>query len=101
MNKGVKAAIAGLALAGVTAGAVAPAEAHGAGLAIGAGLLGVGIGAAIASDHPHYVGYAPPPPPVYYAPPPPPPGYYAAPRCRVGWHWSRYWGQYVQDRRCY
>jgi hypothetical protein len=40
-----------------------------AGLAIGAGILGLAIGAAVASDHDR--GY-------YYAPPPPPPpyGYY-------------------------
>ncbi len=88
------------ALGATVMATAAPAEAHGwhrggggAGLAIGAGILGVAVGAAIASDHPHrgYVveeGYAPPPPPPsyyyegpayyggYYAPPPPPPRTY-------------------------
>lgn len=42
-----------------------------AGLAIGAGLLGLAIGAAAASDYDRGYYYAPPPPP-----PPPPYGYY-------------------------
>ena len=105
MGKGFKAAVAATLLAAGTIGATAPAEAHGEGLAIGAGLLGLGVGAAISSDHPHYVVYAPPPP-GYYAPPPPPPGYYAPRRvyyggCATGYHWSHYWHQYVPDRRCY
>lgn len=89
----------------------APAEAHvGTGIAIGAGLLGLGVGAAIASDHPHHHYYddgyyAPPPPPApvaYYAPPPPPPAYsyeYVQ-RCRVIERWNPYWGQYQQVKRC-
>jgi hypothetical protein len=44
-----------------------------AGLAIGAGILGLAIGAAVASDHDRGYYYAPPPPPP---PPPPPYGYY-------------------------
>ena len=100
--------ITGLVAAGLLAGTAvtgaSPAEArwHGGGYhggwhggyhhgigtggAIGIGLLGLGVGAAIASsDHPRYYDgggyYAPPPPPPayyggYYAPPPPPPAYY-------------------------
>jgi hypothetical protein len=62
-----------------------PAEARRgyAGAAIVGGLIGLGIGAAIAgSTPPPPVGYYPPPP-AYYPPPPmyygPPPAYYAPP----------------------
>ena len=75
-------------------GAVQPVQAHdGAGTAIAAGILGVGLGAAIASDHPRYA------PVQYYAPPPPPPpGWYRygyappPPRevCRVRYDWYGY-----------
>ena len=73
------------------------------------GLLGLGVGAAIASDHPrHYYSgyYAPPPPPppvVYYAPPPPPPtyAYETVQRCRVVDRWDGYYGRYVRTRRCW
>jgi hypothetical protein len=93
-------------------GTVAPAEAHvSTGVAIGAGLLGLGVGAAIASDHPHYYRgyYTPPPPPpppapvAYYAPPAPPPsyGYDYVQRCRVVDHWDGYYGRYVQTRHCW
>lgn len=65
LRKPVKAAIAATLL-GVTALAVVePAQARGdTGAAIAAGIIGLGVGAAIASDHPHYreVQY-------YYAPP--------------------------------
>ncbi|WP_179504297.1 MULTISPECIES: hypothetical protein [unclassified Sphingomonas] len=90
------------ALGATVMATAAPAEAHGwrrgggdgAAVAIGAGILGLAVGAAIASDHPHrgYVveeRYAPPPPPPtyyyegpayygggYYASPPPPPRTY-------------------------
>jgi hypothetical protein len=41
--------------------------------AVGAGLLGFGVGAIIGSAlTPQTVYVAPPPPPVYYVPPPPP-----------------------------
>ncbi|HET8611814.1 MAG TPA: hypothetical protein VFL92_03505 [Sphingomonas sp.] len=107
MGKFLKGALAAAVLAAGTVGVVAaPAQArswhgyhHGwggyhrgwyhhdnGGAAIAAGILGLGIGAAIASaDQPdYYYGYdgyyAPPPPPpprYYYAPPPPPAyGYY-------------------------
>ena len=49
-----------------------------AGAAIIGGLIGLGVGAAIASGGGYYA-----PPPVYYGPPPvyygPPPGYYTPP----------------------
>lgn len=55
-----KATVAGLAGA-VALSAAAPAEAHGwhrggdgAAVAVGAGILGLAVGAAIASDHPRY-----------------------------------------------
>jgi 2-polyprenyl-6-methoxyphenol hydroxylase-like FAD-dependent oxidoreductase len=73
----------------------APAQAHGwhrggdgAGLAIGAGILGLAVGAALA-DRPHgYVveeRYAPPPPPptYYYEGPAYYGGYYAPPSIRA------------------
>jgi len=95
-RSGKIAAGAGLAIA-CTLGLAQPAAAHDdAGVAVAAGILGLGVGAAIASDHPHYYHrrhyyYAPPPPVAYYPPPyayyyapPPPPRYYGYyPQC--GW----------------
>jgi hypothetical protein len=50
----------------------APAHA-GNGSAVGAGLVGFGVGAILGSAlTPQTVYVAPPPPPVYYVPPPPP-----------------------------
>jgi len=70
------------------------ADAHpwgGPGPVIGAGILGVAIGASLA--HPYYG-----PPPAYYAGP----GYYAyADGCRAYWRWSPRFGRYVRDERCY
>jgi hypothetical protein len=49
-----------------------PAQA-GNGSAVGAGLVGFGVGAILGSAlAPQTVYVAPPPPPVYYVPPPPP-----------------------------
>ena len=49
-----------------------PAQA-GHGSAVGAGLVGFGVGAILGSAlAPQTVYVAPPPPPVYYVPPPPP-----------------------------
>ena len=64
----------------------APAWAGG-GSAVGAGLVGLGVGALIGSalaPQTVYVAPPPPPPPVYYAPPPtvyvaPPPEVYVGP----------------------
>lgn len=125
MGRFGKLALLGVLAGSVTVGAVAPAEAHvGAGGAIIAGLAGLGIGAAIASDHPHRYygggygggygyapapveyGYAPPPPPPepvgYYAPPPPPSyGYEEVRQCRVTQRWNGWEGRYVPVRRCW
>jgi hypothetical protein len=55
----------------------APAHA-GNGSAVGAGIVGFGVGAILGSAlSPQAVYVAPPPPPVYYVPPPPP-VYYGA-----------------------
>ena len=63
----------------------------GPGAAIGAGVLGVAIGASLA--HPYYG-----PPPGYYAGP----GYYGYyDGCRSHWRWDPYWGRYVRVERCY
>jgi hypothetical protein len=87
MIKTGKAAAAVALIAASSLGAIQPAAAHSDdGAAVIAGLFGLGIGAAIASDHAHHYHhhrYYAPPPPAYYAPPPPyggpPPGYYAPP----------------------
>ena len=66
----------------------------GIGPAIGAGLLGLAVGAAIA-DHPHYgYGYGP----GYVGP-----GYYgqAYYGCRTAVRWNPYWGGYQRVRACY
>jgi hypothetical protein len=84
-------------------GLAQPAAAHDdAAAAVAAGILGLGMGAAIASDHPHYrrhYYYTPPPPVAYFASPPvyyygPPPrrpyyGYYG--QCG----WGRCWQSYI------
>ena len=56
MLKKLTNSIMAMALAlGVTASTIAPAEArHGLGLGIAAGIIGLGIGAAIANDHRYY-----------------------------------------------
>ena len=58
---------------------------------LGAGILGLAVGAAIAS--PHY-GYAPGyyAGPAYY-------GYYGG--CRTHWRWDPYYRRYVPLERCY
>lgn len=95
-------AIGAAALAAVAAaGSVEPAQARGhEGAAIAAGILGLGLGAAIASDHPHYHRVYYGPPRYYYGPPR---GYYrwgygppAARVCRVHYDWYGY-----PHRRCW
>jgi hypothetical protein len=87
MTKGLLKAIAAAALVGALAlAAPAPAEA-GHGNAVGAGLLGFGIGAVVGSAlTPSTVYVAPPPPPAYYGPaaygPPP---------------WSPAWYRYCRN----
>lgn len=117
MRKFLTATTAALALAGVTLGAAAPAEAryhggyrghyyHGGhtGAVIGAGILGLAAGAAIASDNyrggGYYGGYGYAPAPVYYAPPPPPYGYYGGPPCRTDWRWDGWAHRYVRVSYC-
>jgi hypothetical protein len=105
----------GLALASTVAMAATPADAqrfnrgsnhrgfnrgfhrgNGAGIAIGAGLLGLGVGAAIASSNRGYYDRG------YYDQ-----GYYGDPsgydygyRCTVRRHWDPYWGRWVRVRYC-
>ncbi len=111
MRKLIRIVAAAAVLATGSVGVQAPAEAHvSTGVAVASGLLGLGVGAAIASDHGRDDYYAPPPPPpppvaVYYAPPPPPPpppsySYDYVQHCRVFDRWNPYEGHYVRTRRC-
>ena len=112
MRKALTAALAALTLGGaVAATATTGAEArpyygghyyghghynNGAGLAV-AGIAGLALGAAIASDHPHYYGgyYAPGPYAYGYAP-----GYYGT--CyTTRWVWDPYYGRRVPVRQAY
>ena len=98
MHGSVKAVGAALALSAAALMAAAPAEArpwrghyshyHGdrTGVAIGAGIIGLALGVALASQpgrsyyddgYGYGYGYYPPPRRYYYAPPPPPPPPYA------------------------
>ncbi|WP_343528528.1 hypothetical protein [Sphingomonas sp.] len=124
MNGVIKKLGLGVALAATALTAAAPAEAqrwgrgwggyyhrdHGGDAVAGAllgGIVGLGVGAAIASSNqPRYVdrdyyynrGYDP-----YYAPPPPPVVYqYRSyePRCWNDWRWDPYWGRNVPVRVC-
>ena len=72
---GVQMLKVGVAVTTVTIGMAAvslanPAHA-GNGSAVGAGLLGFGVGALVGSAVTPQTVYIAPPPPVYYAPPPP------------------------------
>jgi hypothetical protein len=61
------------------------------GVAIGAGILGVAIGASLAQP---YYG----PPPAYYAGP----GYWGYDGgCHSYWRWNPGWGRYARVDRCY
>jgi hypothetical protein len=112
----ITASAAALALAAATVTAVAPANArswhrgyghghygHGhyyrgdrTGLAIGAGILGLAAGAAIASSsRPYYGGRYYDYGPRYYADYP---GYYAP--CPTRWRWDGYIGRYVAVPYC-
>jgi hypothetical protein len=87
--------LATVATLGATTLAASSADAHprgwGPGAAVGAGILGLAIGASLA--RPAYG-----PPPGYYAGA----GYYNyGPACRSAWRWSPYYGRYVQVERCY
>lgn len=119
MRKFLTASAAAVALGGVVLGAAAPAEArwhggwhggyyryhHGDRTAavLGAGILGLAAGAAIASaPGPYYYEE-----PAYYVPPPPPPPvygygyYYGGPPCRTDWRWDGWAHRYVRVRYCY
>jgi hypothetical protein len=69
----------------------------GNGAAVGAGLVGLGVGAVIGSAlAPQTVYVAPSPPPVYYAPPPavyvaPPPPVYVGPAYYRAYPYRRHW----------
>lgn len=117
MNGFLKKAGLGVALAATALTAAAPADAqrwggyrhyrgHGGDAAAGAligGIIGLGLGAAIASDRPRYpYRYS-----YYDAPPPPPPAYYYErpyynyyPRCYTSWRWDPYWGREEPVRVC-
>ncbi|HEY3948067.1 hypothetical protein [Phenylobacterium sp.] len=105
MRKTLTAALAALTLGGaVSATAVTGADArpyyHGGyyhrgsgGAAIFAGVAGLALGAALASDHPRY--YAPAP--YYYGPPAP--YYYGPATCyTTRWVWDPYVGRRVPQR---
>jgi hypothetical protein len=97
MKKIITTALAALTVAGAAAATATPAAAapwghggyyHGGGYrgwgpgaAVGAGLLGFAVGAAIA-DQPHGYGYGP------YG-------------CPVVTRWNPYWGGYQRVRACY
>jgi len=58
--------------AGLVVAITLPGSAHaGNGSAVGAGILGFGVGAIVGSAIAPQTVYVAPPPPVYYAPPPP------------------------------
>ncbi|WP_322962911.1 hypothetical protein [Sphingomonas fuzhouensis] len=124
MNGVLKKMGLGVALAATALTAAAPAEAQRWGRGWGGyyhrdrggdavasallgGIVGLGVGAAIASSNrPRYIdrnyyydrGYDP-----YYAPPPPPVVYEYQdyrPRCWNDWRWDPYWGRNVQVRVC-
>ena len=126
MNAFLKKAGLGIALAATALTASAPADAqrwggyrgyHGgygrggdvAGAAVLGGILGLGVGAAIASNHNRgyynggyyregYYDGPPPPPRAYYN------GYgydgYYAPHCWRQWRWDPYYGRNVPVRVC-
>ncbi|HEX4095612.1 MAG TPA: hypothetical protein VHX64_02730 [Caulobacteraceae bacterium] len=105
MKKILTGALAALTVGGVALGGASEASARGwgpgPGAAVVAGIAGLAVGAAIASNQPYYA-----PAPVYYAAPPP--AYYAGPayygyvgRCRAEWRWSPRWGHYERVRACF
>ena len=71
MCKGVRVAVTILTIGMAAISLANPAHA-GNGSAVGAGLLGFGVGALVGSAVTPQTVYVAPPPPVYYAPPPPP-----------------------------
>lgn len=116
MRKFITVGLAALTLAGGLGAASANAQewrgGHrhgGSGAAVAAGIAGLAIGAAIASDHGRYYdrhdgyyrdGY-------YYGPPAraygyyDDRGYYDRRRCVTRMVWDPYWGEYVERTRCW
>jgi hypothetical protein len=81
--------------AAVAAASSLAVSAHaGNGSAVGAGILGFGVGAMVGSAIAPQSVYVAPPPPVYYAPPPP--VYYAPPPVYVG---PAYYGRPYRNHR--
>ena len=117
MNGFLKRAGLSAALAATALTAAAPADARGWGggyrghgyrggnagaAALVGGIVGLGIGAAIASNgRPGYYGYGGYGYGGYYGPPR---GYYYErpyyPRCWTSWRWDPYWGRDVPVRVC-
>jgi len=121
MRKFITAGLAALTLAGgIAASSTADARPHGgrhggSGAAVAAGIAGLAIGAALASDHDRYRhhrygydrdygyyrdGY-------FYGPPARAYGYYDGRgyydrrRCVTRTVWDPYWGEYTQRTRCW
>ena len=68
---------------------------YGGGAVLGAGILGLAVGAAIAGDNHRY--YGGPPPAYYYGP-----SYYSYyGGCHTSWRWDPYYRHYVEVNRCY
>jgi len=66
------------------------------GAVLGAGILGLAVGAAVAG-HPYRGYYAAPPPSYYYGP-----SYYSYyGGCHSSWRWDPYYRHYVPVERCY
>lgn len=117
MRKILTAALAALTLGGAVAATTATSadaapwgwhgggyRGYGPGVAVGAGLLGLAVGASLAGGPGYYA------PPAYYGPPPgyyAGPGYYGGPGygyyggCRVHYRWNPYAGRYFPVQRCY
>jgi hypothetical protein len=115
MKKILAGAAAALTLGGALAATATPADAqfrggyggyhggyyggyhrgYGGGAVLGAGILGLAVGAAIAGDNHRY--YAAPPPAYYYGP-----SYYSYyGGCHTSWRWDPYYRHYVEVNRCY
>ncbi|THD64762.1 hypothetical protein [Phenylobacterium sp.] len=102
MRKTLTAALAALTLGGaISAAAVTGAEArpfyhHGGGHggAVVAGVAGLALGAALASNHPYYgYGYGPGPYAYGYGP-----GYYGGTCFTTRWVWDPYAGRRIPER---
>ena len=100
MKKFLTGGLAALTLGAVVLGGATEASAHSwghrgnGGAAIAAGIAGLAIGAALASNDHGYYG----PAPAYYEGP----AYYSYyDNCRVEWRWSPRWGHYERVRACF